>query len=96
MAVAASGVAALLLKGGRTAHSMLKMPITGLNEHSVCAVKAQSNRAELLRQTDIIIWDEAPMSNRLHLNAVDKSLQVGTLKPIYQFVNILLIITVLL
>jgi type IV secretory pathway VirB4 component len=34
LAVASSGIAALLLEGGRTAHSRLKIPIANLNETS--------------------------------------------------------------
>lgn len=35
LAVASSGIAALLMEGGRTAHSRFKIPIN-LTEHSTC------------------------------------------------------------
>ncbi|OSC97184.1 hypothetical protein PYCCODRAFT_1377786, partial [Trametes coccinea BRFM310] len=38
LCVAASGIAALLLDGGRTAHSMFKIPVEGLNPDSTCAI----------------------------------------------------------
>ena len=41
LATASSGIAALLLTGGRTVHSRLKVPIP-LNELSVCNISKQS------------------------------------------------------
>jgi len=38
LCVASSGLAALILKGGHTAHSMFKIPIDGLNEDSICNI----------------------------------------------------------
>ena len=61
--VASSGIAALLLIGGRTAHSCFKIPLK-IHEDSMCAISKNSDLAELLRLTDLIIWDEAPMQHR--------------------------------
>ncbi|XP_010431521.1 PREDICTED: uncharacterized protein LOC104715846 [Camelina sativa] len=72
--VASSGIAALLLQGGRTAHSRFKIPIT-LHEHSMCEIKKGSMLAELIRKTDLIIWDEAPMTHRFAFEAVDRSMR---------------------
>jgi hypothetical protein len=36
LAVASSGIAALLMEGGRTAHSRFKIPIQGLHDASTC------------------------------------------------------------
>ncbi|PIA35515.1 hypothetical protein AQUCO_03500110v1 [Aquilegia coerulea] len=72
--VASSGIAALLLKGGRTAHSTFKIPLAVM-EDSVCSIKKQSFDAELLRKTSLIIWDELPMQHRHCVEAVDRSLQ---------------------
>ncbi|GJZ47341.1 uncharacterized protein Tco_0601173 [Tanacetum coccineum] len=60
--VALSGIAALLLEGGRTAHSRFGIPINVV-EDSMCNISADSELAELLRMTKLIIWDEAPMVN---------------------------------
>ncbi|XP_019088196.1 PREDICTED: ATP-dependent DNA helicase PIF4-like [Camelina sativa] len=72
--VASSGIAALLLPGGRTAHSRFKIPIT-LEEHSVCDIKTRSMIAELLKRADLIIWDEAPMTHRLAFEAFDRTMR---------------------
>ena len=59
LCVASSGIAALLLQGGRTAHSTFKIPIP-CHESSVCNIKNNSALADLIRSADLIIWDEAP------------------------------------
>ena len=57
LAVASSGVASLILHGGRTAHSRLKIPVVGLCADSVCQVSKQSRLAALLRCVRLIVWD---------------------------------------
>jgi hypothetical protein len=74
LAVASSGIAAILLPGGATAHSTLKIPLS-LGEDSVCFIDVQGPVAALLRQTDVILWDEFPMISRYAVEAVDCSLQ---------------------
>jgi hypothetical protein len=71
LCVASSGIAALLLKGGRTAHSCFKIPIP-CNEDSVCGFSKNSHLAELIRITDLVIWDEAPMQHRHVMETVDR------------------------
>ena len=61
-----------MLPGGRTAHSRLKIPIN-LDSTSVFNIKVQSQLAELIRQTDLIIWDEAPMISKYAFEAMDRS-----------------------
>jgi len=63
LAVAGSGIAATLLKLGRTAHSRLKLPIPA-DENSTCNITLRCATAELLRHTRLIVWDEAPMTHR--------------------------------
>ncbi|KAH9835232.1 PIF1-like helicase-domain-containing protein, partial [Rhodofomes roseus] len=41
LCVASSGIASLLLKGGRTAHSRLKIPVENLNAQSTCAIRKE-------------------------------------------------------
>ncbi|KAG7537158.1 Helitron helicase-like domain [Arabidopsis suecica] len=72
--VASSGIVALLLPGGRTAHSRFKIPLN-LTEDSMCDVKPNTMLAELLLKTDLIIWDEAPMSYRHTFEALDRTLR---------------------
>src|SRR5487761_412025 len=72
LCVASSGIAALLLKGGRTAHSCFKIPIP-CHESSVCNIPKTSHLAELICKTDLVIWDEAPMQHRHNMEAVDRT-----------------------
>ncbi|XP_058747634.1 uncharacterized protein LOC131620510 [Vicia villosa] len=72
--VASSGIASLLLPGGRTAHSRFKIPVPTL-ETSICNINKKDDLAELLKMTDLIIWDEAPMANKFCFESLDKSLK---------------------
>ena len=58
LCTASSGIAALLLPGGRTAHSMFKIPIDALSPVSMCCIPKNSMRADLIRAVKCIIWDE--------------------------------------
>lgn len=73
LCVASLGVAALLLPGGRTAHSVFKIPLQ-VHEHSTCIVDHSSYTASLLRCTDLIIWDEVPMLHRYCIEAVHRTM----------------------
>ena len=74
IATATSGIAASILPGGRTAHSMFKIPIK-LASNSMCNFTKQGGTAELLRRTSLLIWDEVAMTNRLAVECLDRSLQ---------------------
>jgi ATP-dependent DNA helicase PIF1 len=74
LTVASSGIASLLLPGGRTAHSKFKMPVPTL-DNSMCNIDHDSDMADLLRQTKLIIWDEAPMSHRYTFECLDRTLK---------------------
>ncbi|KAG3021975.1 hypothetical protein PC121_g75 [Phytophthora cactorum] len=73
LAVASSGIASLLLMGGRTAHSTFKIPLK-LNDTSTCSIYKQSHLKGLIQKASLVIWDEAPMTHR-HFEAVDRSLR---------------------
>ncbi|KAF1859858.1 hypothetical protein Lal_00028041 [Lupinus albus] len=73
LTVASSGIASLLLSGGRTAHSKLAIPVPTF-ENSTCNIHQGSELAELLKQTKLIIWDEAPMTHKYCFEALDKTL----------------------
>lgn len=76
IAVASSGIAATLLKGGRTAHSTFKLPLnTTFIEQATCNVSKNSSIAKVFRDSVLIIWDECTMSNRCHIEAVDRMLR---------------------
>jgi len=72
LCVASSGIAALLLRGGRTAHSMFKIPIS-LNQDSTCPISKEGRLASLIRATRLIIWDEITMQHRYAAEAVDRT-----------------------
>ncbi|RZB81064.1 ATP-dependent DNA helicase PIF1 [Glycine soja] len=72
--VAYSGIASLLLLGGRTAHSKFKIPVP-IFEDSTCNIHQGTQLAELLNQTSLIIWDEAPMAHKFYFEALDHSLR---------------------
>ncbi|XP_076929594.1 uncharacterized protein LOC143594074 [Bidens hawaiensis] len=74
LSVASSGIASLLLSGGRTAHSRFHIPIN-LVEDSFCYINPDSDLAYLLRETSLIIWDEAPMVHKHGFEALDRSLK---------------------
>jgi len=42
---------------------------------SFCSISKQSDLAKLLRETTTIIWDEAPVTNKYALKALDRSLK---------------------
>ncbi len=73
LAVASSGIAFLLLLGGRTAHSRFKFPID-LHDESTCNITQQMKVAKLVRKADLIIWDEASMMHLRAFEAVDQTL----------------------
>ncbi|KAL1300188.1 hypothetical protein AAHE18_18G160100 [Arachis hypogaea] len=72
--IASSGIASLLLPGGRTAHSRFAIPLN-LDEFSTCNIRQGSALAELLIKTKLIIWDEAPMVNRYCIEALDRMMR---------------------
>ena len=72
LCVAASGLAAILLSEGRTAHSALKIPIPA-NEMSMCNFTSAERAA--IRQTSLIIYDECSMVHSDIADTVDRSLR---------------------
>jgi len=72
IAVASSGIAALLIAGGRTAHSRFNIPII-IHESSSCTITQDSDLATLIARAKLIIWDEAPMLHKHCFEAVDRA-----------------------
>ncbi|CAJ2653406.1 unnamed protein product [Trifolium pratense] len=73
LTVASSGIASLLIPGGRTAHSRFAIPLN-IDEYSTCQIGPTDYLAELIRHAKLIIWDEAPMMHRHCFEAVDRTL----------------------
>jgi len=72
LTVVSSGIAALLIPGGRTAHSRFGIPIL-IHEASTCPTEPDSSLAKLIIKAKLIVWDEAPMMLRHCFEAVDRS-----------------------
>jgi ATP-dependent DNA helicase PIF1 len=73
IAIATSGVATSIMPGGRTAHSRFKIPIN-IDEGGYCSFTKQGGTAKLLREASLILWDEALMTKRHAIEALDISL----------------------
>jgi hypothetical protein len=74
IAVASSGIAATLLAKGRTVHSRFKVPINILPT-STCNIGAKTGTAKLIQQSRLTVWDEAAMSHRHVLEAINRTLK---------------------
>ena len=76
LAVASSGIAATLLKGGKTAHTTFKLPLDLVNQDEpTCSISRSSSLAELFRQCKLIVWDECTMSHKKAIESVDRMLK---------------------
>ena len=71
LAVASSGIAATLLDGGQTAHSRFKIPIN-IEATTVCNVRKGTHLGDLINETELLFWDEAPMQHKFCMHAVDR------------------------
>jgi len=75
LAVASSGIASLILHGGRTVHSRFKVPLN-ITKTSVCDISKRSNGLlELLKRTKLIVWDEISMQHKHVIECVDRTLR---------------------
>ncbi len=85
--MASSGIAALLLDEGRTAHSRFKILVQGLNNTSTCYINRDSKLAALLQAAALIVWDEAVMMHMHVFEAVNRSLQdiMAIINPTFKF-----------
>ncbi|XP_065203965.1 uncharacterized protein LOC135834055 [Planococcus citri] len=75
LCTASTGIAALNYQGGSTAHSMFKIPIENLDMYPSCNIFNRSQRAELIQNADLIIWDEAPMAHKFNVEGLNNTLK---------------------
>nr|GEU66750.1 helitron helicase-like domain-containing protein [Tanacetum cinerariifolium] len=68
----------------RTAHSRFKIPLD-LTNTSVCAIKKNTQLADLLKETCLIMWDESPMNDRRCFKTLDRTLRDILNQPAYLF-----------
>lgn len=73
--VAWSGIAAQLLPRGTTVHSAFKLPVPVNHDNYMPFISAGSPHANDLLNTDVYLWDEAPMSPRYAVEGVDEFLR---------------------
>jgi ATP-dependent DNA helicase PIF1 len=73
VATATSGIAASIMPGGHTAHSVFKILIK-IRDGSICKFSKQSDTTDLLRRAALIIWDEVAMKKRQSVEMLDRSL----------------------
>jgi hypothetical protein len=62
-ATTTSRIAASIMPGSRTAHSVFKIPIK-ISDGSICKFSKQSDTANLFCRAALIIWDEVAMTKR--------------------------------
>nr|GEY07927.1 DNA helicase [Tanacetum cinerariifolium] len=74
LVIASYGIASLLLPASRTAHSRLEIPLD-LTDTSVCAIKKNTQLADLLKEICLIVWDESPMNDRRCFETLDRTLR---------------------
>ena len=74
VAMATSGVAASIMPGGRTAHSRFKIPLN-IEDGTSCNIPKRSGMAKLLKKASLILWDEATMTKRQAIEALDISMR---------------------
>ena len=76
LATASSGIAATLLTGGRTLHSTFKIP---LDLHAmdipICNIKKGTALCRVIQEGKATVVDEAPMTNKLAFEALDRTLR---------------------
>jgi ATP-dependent DNA helicase PIF1 len=75
LSVTSSGVASLLLPGGRIAHSRFRIPCENLDEIATCNIKRGTMLCELIQAASLIIWDEALMTHKIAFEALDRTLR---------------------
>ncbi|KAK0427397.1 hypothetical protein QR680_010208 [Steinernema hermaphroditum] len=74
LCTAHTGVAATLLPNGATVHRSFGIPITA-EEQMESQISLETTKAEELSKVDVILWDEATMSDRRVYNCVDRLLR---------------------
>jgi hypothetical protein len=63
VAIDSSAICSLLLDEGKTANSTLKIPLK-CDEFTKCDIKQDSETANLIKNAEIFIWDEAPIMSK--------------------------------
>ncbi|GBP91737.1 A disintegrin and metalloproteinase with thrombospondin motifs 7 [Eumeta japonica] len=76
IAVASSDKATTLLPEGKTAHSMFKIPLDlDRVENAVCSLPKNNLKAKVVQDFVFIEWDECTMTNKISIEAVNRTMQ---------------------
>ena len=76
LATASSGIAATLLTGGRTLHSTFKIPLDlYAMDIPLCCIKKCTALSRVIQEGKATVVDEAPMTNKLAFEALDRTLR---------------------
>ena len=76
LATASSGIAATLLTGGRTLHSTFKIPLDlYAMDVPICSIKKGTALCRVIQEGKATVVDEAPMTNKLAFEAMDRTLR---------------------
>ncbi|XP_044005460.1 uncharacterized protein LOC122850368 [Aphidius gifuensis] len=67
-----TGVSAILLPNGKTVHNAFGLPVP-LFADSTSHIKKQSQDAQIMKEYDLIIWDEGPMAPRYCMEVGDRT-----------------------
>ncbi|XP_020244985.1 ATP-dependent DNA helicase PIF1-like [Asparagus officinalis] len=74
LATVTSGVAAVIMPGGRAPHSRFKIKIP-TTESSMCSISKKDGTSKLIKIARLIIWDEALMSKHIAIETLDRTLR---------------------
>ena len=76
LATASSGIAATLLTRGRTLHSTFKIPLDlQAMDIPICSIKKGTALSRVIQEGKATVVDEAPMTNKLAFEALDRTLR---------------------
>jgi hypothetical protein len=71
LAVAWTGIAANLLKNGKTVHTTFKLPLN-ITDVSTCNVKPNTPYGNYIKCINILFWDEISLASKFAFKAVDR------------------------
>ena len=74
IACASSGIAGTLLTNGTTAHNRFKFPIP-IFDDSTCSIPLNSNKANMIKHSKLIVIDEVSMLHHYNLDALERFLR---------------------
>ena len=74
--MASSGIVATLHPGGRTAHSMFKIPINMQQQDiPTCNISRNASMASVIKDCVLIVWNECTMAHKKCIEAFDNTLR---------------------